>query len=383
MKIILLVILSSHLCISFSFGQGTTFTKADIEALANFIESQQLPNGAIKFSKSPEVGGKFLVNPYFNHIACLGLLESSNTAKCQVIKKWLAWYINHFDERGLAYNYYYNDPIDPTQDSLCLKPDSCKLIDAEDSYLALFWDLLYQYYRVSQDKSIFTGSLDTVLQSGAKYLKDSLMQPDNLSIAKPSYAIKFLMDNSEIYKGLLSLSLIEGEIYNHGAEADSLDTLAQRVKQSIQTKLYPGSKLYYHSLDINGRATYVDPTKWYDSSGIVAIIWPQLFEIETTVSPISVYQRKALNKKFPYWTSFSYYPKMDDYTWPSIGYAFSKAGDTANGFKHTDNINKIFVANNFDSPCTVSDAGWLIMNMAIRFPPEKKAIHKRKVVSKN
>lgn len=141
--LILLLAFKIVICYSQSFNTN------DIETTAQYIIGLQYSNpsqtsyGAIKKSNGLDIFNNqyyYKIEPYFSHIGCLGLLESNNSDRCNVVKKWMTWYLNHLNNNGLSYNYYIKP--DGTGETSCPPGGSgifCNYIDAEDSDPALFF----------------------------------------------------------------------------------------------------------------------------------------------------------------------------------------------------------------------------------------------------
>lgn len=354
-----------------------TFSADKIDTLARYIISLQYKDsdlasfGAIRKSKLADaiVNGQdyFAVVPYFSHIGCIGLLRSGNAEKTTTVKNWMKWYLKHVNAKGHVLNHYYK--TDGTGETTCLNPEAfCNYIDAEDSNPAMFWTLAYEYYLATNDVSFFTPAVKIKMEAAAGFLIDSLVMPDNLSIAKRSYPIKFTMDNSEVYKGLLSLSEIEKGIYGDVKRYIGYRIKANDVRNAVRTLLFNSNTgLYHHYL---GGA--IDSTKWYSGNGITATLWPQLFEVDDPDDARSVEQRRVLNNNFDGtpnadWTKPSFLGSVDPFTWASVGYVFTLAGDTTRGYAQASYISSIFVSPFNNPACYVADAGWAIMNMATKF----------------
>ncbi|MBC7410997.1 MAG: T9SS type A sorting domain-containing protein [Bacteroidia bacterium] len=354
------------------------FTPQSIDTLSNYLYSLQysdntLPSyGGVKKNKGLAIiGGQNYcsVEPYFNHIAAIGILKSNHPDKCGFAKRWMNWYLNHLDFQGKTLNHFYKQ--DGTGESTCPPGGTgffCNHIDAEDSDLALFWILAYDYYTNSNDLAFFTPAVKTKLETAAKFMMDSLIFSDNLSVPMRSYPIKYTMDNSEVYQGLLRLSKIESLIYNDTAKSSLYLSKANAVKTAIRTLLYNNAAgLYDFYL-----GSAVDSTQWYNS-GIVASLWPQLFGVDSLSDARSIHHRNVLHNNFDgtpntNWTTPAFLGTVDAFTWASIGYLFSLAGDTAKGFAQANYISNVFVSPFPSTPCYVADAGWAIMNMALKYP---------------
>ncbi|WP_128331323.1 hypothetical protein [Apibacter sp. HY039] len=288
------------------------FTEEDRDRLAGYIFRQQYTNreltsyGAIKTSDYPVIedslsgNAYFSVYPYFSHIACLGILNSKHSEKFNFVKLWIDWFIKHLDSRGNILNHYYTLSGEGTT---CINKNLkyfCNDIDAEDSALALFWVVTYEYYKHSKDLTLFTVDVKKKLELSAHYVINNLLKENNLTIAKKDYSAYYTMDNCEVYKGFLYLSKIENEIYNDQVLAEYYQNKAENCKVAIQNLLYDyTTDLYKWELNINS-----NPDIWYgNKGGIVPTLWPQLFEVDQFSDLRSEYSRKMVEHKFPDWHS--------------------------------------------------------------------------------
>jgi len=358
-----------------NFYNFTTFT---IDSISEYIYKRQYTidtltsYGAIKKSAGADVfSGQlyYAIEPYFSHIATLGMLKSNHPDKYGFTRRWMNWYISHLDSNGQTLNHYYKP--NGKGETTCPTGATglyCNHIDAEDSDPALFWILAYEYYLSSGDLAFFTPSLKIKFEAAAKFIIDSLIKSDNLSIAKRDYPVKYTMDNCEVYKGFLSLSKIEKDIYCDTLKANFYLTKANNTKTAIQTLLFKNSvQLYRPAI---GEIT--DTTSWYEE-GITTTLWPQLFGVDSINSSRSIRQRQVLNNNFDgtpnhNWTTSAFLGNVDDYTWASIGYIFSLAGDTMHGYNQANYIANVFKPPYDYPPCYVADASWLIMNMTTKYP---------------
>lgn len=382
-----------YLCllICISNVKSQNFTKANIEFMAQYIDSLQFKNtshlesfGAIKKCNDLDIiNGQyyFQIVPYFSHIAGLGILKSNYKDKCNVVLRWLNWRVGHCNRTtGQMLNYYYKK--DGSVDATCPVGsigNYCNWIDAEDSESALFWALAKEYYTVSKDKSFFfKEEVRKSLESSADYLVRYLKQPNNLFIAKKNCRVVYTMDNSEVFQGFLSLYYIEANIYGNDSLAKKYATIANNIKAAIKGFLFSTSQqLYYTGFDMDSnRLIKTNPANWYNESGIVEALWPQLWSIDSPNDSRSVNQRSVLKAHFKDWT----HSLEEGDVWASVGYIFSLGKDTVNGYAQANYISSLYVKPFHCVNGRCNEAGWLIMNMATKFPA--RAMSKKLGVNK-
>ena len=175
--------------------------QSEIEWLA----SLQLENGAIPMTYTPN--GEVKVNPYFADFAALALLDKADTYS-ETVKKYMDWHFNHLntaetDRNGLDATIY--DYIITLENGKIIKEDIAILegkesYDTTDSYAATFLMLLGKYYdKTGDSKYIIAHSSEIqriVNAMFATYHK-------GLTMAKPDWTVKYLMDNCEVYEAVI------------------------------------------------------------------------------------------------------------------------------------------------------------------------------------
>ena len=113
---------------------------------------------------------------------------------------------------------------------------STQSYDSSDSYAATFLTLVRAYYDTTGDAAFLRGiEADLRLVAGAIY---STMDPrDGLTYAKADYRIKYLMDNAEVYRGLLDWAYLLREVYGDAGEAGG-----RQDAQAVRATCWPCGK---------------------------------------------------------------------------------------------------------------------------------------------
>ncbi|HJN15287.1 MAG TPA: hypothetical protein QGH10_07355, partial [Armatimonadota bacterium] len=193
--------------------------------------------------------------PYFAHFHAYGLLrayEAIDDERClSAADTWIDWYRGHMQADGTVTDYTFN-----ADDTLTTTGD----MDSTDSYAAMYLWLVSERYRVTgaptewlreRERSCFL-ALSGILLT---------MQPDGLTIAKPSYAIEYTMDNAEVIVGFRSAALIFDALENPGM-ASHARRLADRTEEELRT-LYDEDRGYFAWYrDMNGDMGFA-LEKWY------------------------------------------------------------------------------------------------------------------------
>jgi hypothetical protein len=175
--------------------------KAENYSITQILNST-LPSGAIaKYPTITNIDNK--INPYFSNLAVCGLATEGafgNNAKKQEIitKAWQAldWYKSHQNPTtGFVSDYSVINGVETSLNNM----------DSVDSYVATYFLALQCMHKATGD----TTKLKTY-QSSMRVAFDSLSPVkdpiDKLYIAKPQWQVKYLMDNSELSRGMKEAS---------------------------------------------------------------------------------------------------------------------------------------------------------------------------------
>lgn len=169
---------------------------------ADYILRCQLPDGGIAMTPDDSV---WLV-PYFADLAAIGLLRAYQQTKTapylQAVLRYVDWHVAHQNADGTIYDFRgTREKPEPTGD-----------YDSSDSYPALFVCLCWETYQVTRDRAWLRAHWLAVERSVAGIRLT--WQADGLTFAKPSYRVKYLMDNVEVRAGLRAAVRIAGALGN-------------------------------------------------------------------------------------------------------------------------------------------------------------------------
>jgi len=164
---------------------------ADIRGDADWILTAQLSNGAIA-----NYVDKQAVWPYLSNFAAMGLARATQVTgdKKYVTAAWLwlSWYQAHMDANGFVADYTISNGT----------PVSTGNMDSTDSYAGTFLLALRSAYVTSKDLTRL-GTFRKGISSAVKAI-EATQNADGLTWAKPTWLVKYLMDQGETYAGLLA-----------------------------------------------------------------------------------------------------------------------------------------------------------------------------------
>ena len=311
----------------------------NITLTGNWVSGvSSLPDGSILFTSDK-------INPYFSNLAAIGLTKDKKYYP--QVKSWMQWYINHLnysDKWGLNCTIY-DYGVSGTAES------SLNDADSTDSYAASFLSLAWAFWQ--------TG--DAGARAYIKTLSDQLdciggvlvqtQQSNGLTWAKPDYQIQFLMDNTEVYKGMRNAASLFGALQNTNAR-DWYNAHAVNVSNGITDNLWDAANGNY--------VTYVgapptDWTTWYPDS--TAQLFPVLNNLISPSDPRAQQLYATFNQKWPNWTMRQF---PDAFPWVLVSGASALMGDSTRVNQYIRTIQNDFVNQGFPWTWYSAEAGWFI-----------------------
>ena len=236
----------------------SVFRYCDVDSEVQQILNCRLPDGALAMRHTGQIwteGEPIWICPYFAHYAALGLLYahklSPNPEYLDTVRGWLKWYATHMRDDNTVTDYKG------------IYPDwsSTGDYDASDSYSAFFLIVLNNYFDVTTDPDFLEWAYPYV----AKAIKaiDLTSQPDALTWAKPTYHVKYTMDNTEVWWGFRAAAEVaakKGDL----ATAEQYGERAQKVRDAVHSHLYLGDSLGRYAVGMFEDGTYADTwAQWY------------------------------------------------------------------------------------------------------------------------
>ena len=167
---------------------------AAIDGCLGIIRQCQMGDGMIRMKGD---GDHVWTVPYVSDFAAMALLAVNdlrpNLPDVRRVEQWLLWYAENqqadgtiCDQTGTVASYRSNGGRDST-----------------DSYAATFLMAASRYRRATQ--GVPPPKITQAVRLALRAIID-VIQPDGLTIAKPDYQIKYLMDNIEVYGGLTEVA---------------------------------------------------------------------------------------------------------------------------------------------------------------------------------
>lgn len=248
----------------------------------------QSAHGAIKWhdSVATRVQGVdyWRIEPYFAHMAAIFALEADAAASRTLARDWLNWWAGRRNPiTHTALVAYANAGGSHVATAL---PDAVPPVhpdaeDATDSNLALWLLLLARYV------SLFgTEGLLPDWQRHAAEVFDFLHGPqvrdpaDGMTWATPTYPIKYLMDNVEVWAGVDAAAALFAMLGDAGRSTQA-SAWAGQLKARIVADLWDaGSGLWAVDKDGAGQVQRANLDNAYPDS--LAQVWPAIFGMDST-----------------------------------------------------------------------------------------------------
>ena len=260
-----------------------------------------LPNGAIPMYNISK-GGTSKLSPYFSCSAALGLLEAGYSDKVESYIKWHISKLQTKDVSGLNGTIYDYD-ITVNSSGQVTKEEAHNDYDSVDSYSALFLTLLKEYV-VKTGKKDFVKQYRSQIDRIYGTLNHTLVLNGDLTFAKPTYKVKYLMDNCEVVMGCRDAAYLYRNVFSDTAAAKKCDDLADLITSGI-------NKLWY-STNSNYDYAKGSHSKWnIFYADAAAQLFPVAFGV---VSPGNQREKDIYSKfkqEYPSWATVT----TEDFPW--------------------------------------------------------------------
>ncbi len=213
--------------------------RAAIENCLAIIRGCQMKDGLIRMKGH---GNPVWAVPYFGNLAAMALLAANNTRQDQQdvirVERWLMWYAAHQEADGTIYD----------QEGTVSAYQSNGKRDSTDSYAATLLMATWRYRKAAKKRP--SAPIVNAAQKAFAAI-EAVVQTDGLTIAKPEYPMKFLMDNVEVYQGLSEGAMFFGSV-GMEAESDKARRMAFRIAKGMGKFWSDQGGHFAYALDMKG-----------------------------------------------------------------------------------------------------------------------------------
>ncbi len=267
-----LTILQFHSCLAPTALANNMMQRAADQILHHQTSDGALAMSAVSASPSDVV-------PYFSNLSAIGLIHAYRiTHRVDLIicvMKWVKWYEVHINADGTIFDYHGSPG----------KWQSTGTYDSVDSYAATYLELVWGVYQSNHDLAWLKARKNSVHRVLGAIR--SVLQPNGLTIAKPTYPVMYTMDNVETLRGLQSAVQIENLLGDRN-ETAKISAWASAMLNAISVELWDiGLQCYRVDIQTDG-GKEEGLGKWYPNimANLMAIAW----------MPSSSINRDLLNK---------------------------------------------------------------------------------------
>lgn len=248
----------------------------------NFTYAYNNSNHPVRIicSRYREMPYEVFMTPYE---ACLYALDDiDNPDHVHDVRLFLEWYlsrVNRSDKHGMSGTVY----------DFILYGDIEKVLpqyDSIDGYSGVILFLLNKYYEITDDVIL----IDLYWQQieDIAYTIPFLQQKDGLTIALPDYRVKYLMDNSEAYGGIMSF-LNLAQKTDKKINTAYYKSIADSIKRGIWEELYNSEN---------------DSFRWSDEKEGGSVNWSNFYpDAYAQIFPI-YYDILDDDRKYEVWKEF-------------------------------------------------------------------------------
>jgi hypothetical protein len=224
---------------------SNNFTFQNIETETYEIMLAQFPNGAYNMRFDGvgrtewEEGDNIWISPYMASFAAQALILANRLSPdpnlLESVDDYLYWYATNMNENGTMYDWEGEYPdFESTED-----------MDSTDSYASEFILTSLMYYEDTQDDDFLDWVWPYIIKAAGAI--DLTLEDDDLTWAKPSYHVKYLMDNSEVWQGYSAAALL-AEYKEDSARQTAWQDKADDVLAALDNELYLGSTLSRYAM---------------------------------------------------------------------------------------------------------------------------------------
>ena len=276
----------------------------------NYLYNRQTTSdGAILTYTSVDNANGTII-PYFANISADNIL--GDVSSFEAVRNYINWYFNHINTTadvdgliGTMYDYDYVNGVAQSKNKY----------DSVESYASTFLKLLSDYYKRTGDKQIILNH-ESEIQSIINVFNSTYNESLELTYAKKSYKIYFLMDNTESYNGYLAIYDIMKNVFNTNDYDYSL-TRANAIKNSINKMWHEDenqlSSYYdYAYMNSSQEGLFTDKTIYPHALAQIYPVLEELVDSDSNKGKIVYYL--LTNYSEPVWYNYNKhgsYPHME------------------------------------------------------------------------
>jgi hypothetical protein len=315
---------------------------------ADWVLTAQRADGSIATSTDRAV-----VAPYQANLAVVGLADAASATGdarySDAAWRALDWYAGHEGPNGFVTDYQV----------VAGELVSTGTMDSTDAYAGTFLVAARQVWRAAPDvrqlrdlSPGIRGAIDAI---------EATMDLDGLTWAKPSWHVKYLMDQAEAYAGLLAAAQLEREL-NDAVQQTRATALALRMKTGVDALWNPSTESYDWAVHEDGARVATNWATLYPDAMEQA--WAVAFGVVDPTRALALMQQFAT--QHPEWSTPTAPTTIDGRAdvvgyWPEVAWAFRRIGLGTYADDAVATIRAAALAASRAWPFCTADAGALIV----------------------
>ena len=331
---------------------------------AAYIRSQQITggtmNGAIRMTSDG------IIVPYFANFACLGLETKKSQKNEEAVAAYIHWYVTHMNTSETDKNGLDGTIYDYCADGTETDANGTKTADYDstDSYAATFLMVL------QNDKSNGGKNADLteeLLNRLVGAMMGTYNQKLGLTETKPGYGAYYLMDNCEVYRGLMAAASLYQERFSNTPKSRQMKKKAESLKKAICRQFWDKKQnCFLVAIDQNQKSLFKKAcTTFYPQAANQ--LYPVIYGV---ISPKSRMAKEAYGqfksqymqhgKKGHDWTCGD---TSDEYPWCILLRGVEKMDDQKNGTRFFSYLQAQYSGNTNQEGWYCGEAGQLLISI--------------------
>jgi hypothetical protein len=311
------------------------------------IQALRIPTGP--YTGAYEIAPNGLMNWYFANLGLISIVQYlDGPGLDKYIRVYLDLYLSKLEPNMAIRDVHF--PFGRANTSSF----TLALADSDDSYAATLLTLAVRYVRVSQNWAWWdrnkTRLKDIAYRNIALSVKPNGLTSVFQSPRSQSNNAGYLMDNSEVYRGLRDFAALLRERAD-AADANYYDLFATNIGKAMAS-LFSASSNAFKMADLSTQAD----TTFYP--GTTCQVFPQVFGV-TELAPYYDRAWNYLNLKTPGWEKGT----LDPYPFAVLGLAAAKRGQTTLALAQLASMEKTFVANR--PMITINELGFYLRTKSV------------------
>ncbi len=328
------------------------------EKEADWLMSLQLSDGSFSCYELEE-NMPSRINPYFGSYAAIAILRNDHkNIRQQVAEDYIDWYFSHMNLRedvkgslGTIYDYKVI-----VEDGKIVEETSMDSYDSADSYAAMFFVLLYEYYEKYGDVEIIIKEKNKI-----DMLSDLLISLTSgyYTESKNESGVKYLMNNMEVYEGLGAAYKIYELLWETDPYCKRLGDLVKGFEDNFN-KRWVGNGYYYPVLNEDNEPFYGEQMhmdKLYEYA--LPQLFPVMFGITSNSDWLAIEMYQAFCDEWD-WVDMNFKNQSEaNSTWSLISYAAVCMRDFERFDEYLKEYDKVIEDRTY--PYYSGDAAWIVL----------------------